>query len=201
MVMRKVAFVWFCLAVLAACREREGDRKEIPVNLDHPVVTMETSLGSIQIELYPQEAPRTVENFLAYVRDGFYDGTIFHRVVPGFVIQGGGFSADMQEKRTRPPIPNEAANGLKNSRGTLSMARTMDPNSATSQFFINLRDNAALDYRGNSAREMGYAVFGKVVSGMDVVDRIGKVATTSRGPYQDVPVQPVVIESARLSPE
>lgn len=152
-----------------------------------------TNYGKIAVELFAAEAPVTVENLLAYVDEGFYDGTIFHRVIPGFVIQGGGFTADMRQKPTRPPIASEANNGLKNERGTLSMARTSDINSATSQFFVNLQDNAVLDH---GARDHGYAVFGRVSDGMDVVDRIAAVATMGRGNHQDVPVEPVVIESA-----
>jgi peptidyl-prolyl cis-trans isomerase A (cyclophilin A) len=159
-----------------------------------PMVVFSTTLGEVTLELYPEKAPITVENFLAYVDAGFYDGTIFHRVVPGFVIQGGGFSESMEQKSTRPPIKNEADNGLKNERGTLSMARTRDVNSATSQFFISLIDNASLDH---GTRDFGYAVFARVVVGMDVVDKIAAVRTGNRGMYQNVPVQPVVIQSAR----
>jgi peptidyl-prolyl cis-trans isomerase A (cyclophilin A) len=157
------------------------------------MVVFETNYGPITIELFDDAAPVTVENFLAYVDDGFLDGTVFHRVIPGFVIQGGGFTEDMQQKKTRPPITNEADNGLKNERGTLSMARTKDINSATSQFFVNLQDNTVLDH---GARDFGYAVFAKVVAGMDVVDRIAGAATATRGMHRDVPVEPVVIESA-----
>ena len=164
----------------------------------YPVVEMATSAGVIRLELYPEKAPVTVENFLTYVRDGFYDGTIFHRVVPGFVIQGGGFTPDMTQKDTRPPIQNEADNGLKNDRGTICMARTPDPNSATSQFFINTKDNPALDFRDRSTRGWGYAVFGKVIQGMDVVDAIEKVPRTRKSGYDDVPEEPVIIESARI---
>jgi len=157
------------------------------------MVVFITNYGKITIELFPEEAPVTVENLLAYVDDGFYDGTIIHRVIPAFVIQGGGFTPDMRQKPTRSPIANEAANGLKNERGTLSMARTRDINSATSQFFINLQDNAILDH---GARDYGYAVFGRVSDGIDIVDRIASVATTTRGHHENVPVDPVVIESA-----
>jgi len=156
-------------------------------------VEVRTNRGTITVELYAKEAPVTVENFLSYVDEGFFDGTVFHRVVAGFVLQGGGFTADMQRKATRSPIKNEADNGLKNERGTLSMARTSDVDSATSQFFINLKDNAALDH---GSRDFGYAVFGRVVDGMDVVDRIATVETTSHGPHRDVPTEPVVIERA-----
>ncbi len=163
---------------------------------DAPVVEMETTLGTITIELYPDKAPETVKNFLAYVDDGFYNGLIFHRVIPGFVIQGGGFKPGMKKMATRAPIRNEAANGLKNLRGTLSMARTGVIDSATSQFFINLRDNTSLDHHGNSPRTFGYAVFARVKKGMDVVDRIAAVPTTSKGFYRDVPREDVVIVKA-----
>lgn len=165
----------------------------------NPIVEMKTSVGTISIELYPEKAPKSVDNFLQYVRDGFYNGTVFHRVVPGFVVQAGGFDKSDNQKPTRPPIPNEASNGLKNTRGTLSMARTMDPNSATSQFFINLSDNVMLDFRDPSPRGIGYAVFGKVVQGMEVVD---KMATVERAPKpyapDGSPVTPIIIESARV---
>ena len=161
-------------------------------------VLMRTSAGDLTIELYPNEAPRTVENFLQYVADGFYDGTIFHRVVRGFVIQGGGFTADMMEKDTRAPIENEATNGLMNLRGTLSMARTMDPDSATSQFFINTKDNAMLDHTEPTTRGWGYAVYGMVISGMDAVDRIEASPVVSRAGHNDVPETPIVIESATV---
>lgn len=161
-------------------------------------VLMRTSAGDLTIELYPNEAPATVRNFLQYVEDGFYDGTIFHRVVRGFVIQGGGFTADMMEKETRAPIENEARNGLMNLRGTLSMARTMDPHSATSQFFINTKDNAMLDHTSPTTRGWGYAVYGKVISGMETVDRIEASRVVSRGTFNDVPETPIVIESATV---
>jgi peptidyl-prolyl cis-trans isomerase A (cyclophilin A) len=148
------------------------------------------------VELYPEKAPKTVENFLKYVRDGHYDGTIFHRVIPGFMIQGGGFTSDMKQKPTRPPIPIESKNGLKNEVGTLAMARTSDPNSATAQFFININNNGFLNYPGQDGN--GYTVFGKVVDGMDVVNKIAGVATGNKGPHQNVPNQPVVIESAKV---
>jgi peptidyl-prolyl cis-trans isomerase A (cyclophilin A) len=158
------------------------------------MIILSTSLGDITIELFAAEAPVTVENFLQYVDDGFFNDTIFHRVIPGFVLQSGGFTADMKEKTTRPPIKNEAGNGLKNERGTLSMARTQEINSATSQFFINLKDNAFLDH---GTRDFGYAVFAKVTDGMEVVDRIASVATGNKGMHQDVPIEPVVILSAK----
>ena len=162
---------------------------------DHPRVKVDTNLGSFVIELYPEKAPKTVENFLQYVRDGFYDGTIFHRVIDGFMIQGGGFTPDFERKQTRAPILNEADNGLKNTRGTIAMARTMDPHSATSQFFINVKDNPFLNFTAKTPRGWGYAVFGKVVEGMDVVDKIRKVPTGPGGMFpKDVPQEPVIIE-------
>jgi len=162
-----------------------------------PTVSLETSKGTIVIELDAAKAPKTVANFVAYVQAGFYDGTIFHRVIPGFMIQGGGFSAVMEQKPTREPIVNEAANGLPNKRGTIAMARTADPNSATAQFFINLKDNAFLD-KANSQDGAGYCVFGHVVKGMDVVDAIAAVQTGNVGGFQNVPVQAVTIKKAAL---
>jgi cyclophilin family peptidyl-prolyl cis-trans isomerase len=158
------------------------------------MVRFETSHGSFTIELFPKEAPVTVANFLQYVDDGFFDGTIFHRIVPGFVIQGGGLTADFSNKENRDPISNEAKNGLKNSRGWLSMARTSDINSATSQFFVNLSDNAFLDH---GPRDYGYAVFGRVTEGMETIDKIAKVKTGRRKGYQDAPLEDVIITSAR----
>ena len=165
----------------------------------NPQVEMKTSLGTIVLELYPDKAPLTVENFLQYVKDGHYQGTLFHRVIPGFMIQGGGFGPDFKQKATRSPVKNEAANGLKNAMGTISMARTSDPHSATAQFFINVADNVALDFRFPTQEGYGYTVFGKVVKGMDVVYRIVKVQT-GPGPagHQNVPVKPVIIEQARV---
>ena len=164
---------------------------------ENPVVIIETSMGTIKAELYPDKAPETVKNFLRYVDEGFYDGTIFHRVVSNFVIQGGGYDVNLKEKKTRAPIKNEAANGLKNERGTLAMARTSVPDSATSQFYINVRDNHSLDYRDPSVRGIGYCVFGKVIEGMDVVDKIRKVPTSTVNGMANVPVTPVVIQSIR----
>lgn len=161
------------------------------------VVVLETSLGRIKIGLDAAKAPASVENFLSYVRAGHYDGTIFHRVIPGFMVQGGGFDADMKERSTRAPIKNESKNGRRNLRGTLAMARTNDPHSATAQFFINVKDNASLDF--GVAPGWGYAVFGEVLEGMDVVDRIVSVPTTSKGPHQNVPAKPVVITSAKVA--
>lgn len=161
----------------------------------NPVVVMETSKGTMKIELYPDKAPETVANFLRYVDDGFFDGTIFHRVIKRFMIQGGGMTADMNEKPTRAPIKNESANGLANLRGTLAMARTGDPHSATSQFFINHATNTALN-RGEQ-NEWGYCVFGKVIDGIEVVDAIAEVRTGDKGGHKNVPVEPVVIKSVR----
>jgi peptidyl-prolyl cis-trans isomerase A (cyclophilin A) len=158
------------------------------------MIRFETSHGGFTVELFAKEAPLTVANFLRYVDDGFFDGTIFHRIVPGFVIQGGGLTADFASKKTRAPIANEARNGLKNTRGWLSMARTSDINSATSQFFVNLSDNGFLDH---GPRDYGYAVFGRVTEGMEVIDKIARVATGARKGYQDAPLEDVVIVSAR----
>jgi peptidyl-prolyl cis-trans isomerase A (cyclophilin A) len=158
------------------------------------MIRFETTLGEFTVELFEKEAPVTVANFLKYIDDGFFDGTIFHRIVPGFVIQGGGFTEDMSQKRTHPTIKNEADNGLKNERGTLSMARTNDINSATSQFFVNLKDNEFLDHkRGN----FGYAVFGKVAQGMEVIDQIAGVETGRRKGHDDVPLEAVIMTSVR----
>jgi cyclophilin family peptidyl-prolyl cis-trans isomerase len=160
----------------------------------NPSILFKTSHGDITVELFEKEAPISVENFLKYVTDGFFDGTIFHRVIPGFVIQGGGLTAEFDAKQTRAPIKNEAGNGIKNARGTLSMARTNQVDSATSQFFVNLKDNAFLDH---SSGNFGYAVFGRVTDGMDVVDRIAKVKTGRHKGYDDAPLETVEIQSAR----
>jgi len=158
------------------------------------MIRFETSHGPFTVELFPKEAPATVENFLRYVDERFFDGTVFHRIVPGFVLQGGGLTADFRSKQTRAPIENEAKNALKNTRGTLSMARTSEINSATSQFFVNLSDNDFLDH---GPRDYGYAVFGRVTEGMDVIDKIARVSTGKRSGYQDAPLEDVVIVSAR----
>ena len=164
----------------------------------NPMIKMTTSLGSIEIELYPDTAPASVENFLAYVNSGFYDGTIFHRVIPGFMVQGGGFTGDMQQKSTGDPIVNEADNGLANDKGTLAMARTPDPDSATAQFFINLVDNDFLNFKSKTPQGWGYAVFGKVTSGMDVVEAMARVQTGNVGHHGDVPLEPITIEKAEV---
>ena len=176
-------------------KEQPADKSDISKT---PVVRITTSMGIIEIELNAEKAPISVENFLTYVKSGFYNGTIFHRVMPKFMIQGGGFTPDMQQKATRSPIKNEAANGLKNLRGTLAMARTPIPDSATSQFFINQKDNVSLDYRGPQPDRIGYAVFGKVTKGMDVVDKIAAVPTTWKGLNEAVPVAPVIIQSVEI---
>jgi peptidyl-prolyl cis-trans isomerase B (cyclophilin B) len=183
----------FAAAVVAA----EGGATAAPAPKP-PRVALDTSKGRIVLELDAERAPRTVENFLAYVRSGHYDGTIFHRVIDGFMIQGGGFTADMSQKPTGSPIANEADNGLKNRRGTVAMARTGDPHSATAQFFVNTVDNGFLDFHSKDPQGWGYAVFGKVVEGLDVVDAIARVPTTNKGPYQNVPVEPVVIRKAEI---
>ncbi|MAT93278.1 MAG: cyclophilin [Halioglobus sp.] len=165
------------------------------------MVIIRTTFGEITLELDAEKAPATVANFLSYARDGYYDGTIFHRVIDNFMIQGGGFDTDMQQKETAEPIENEADNGLKNDFGTIAMARTMDPHSATSQFFINVKDNDFLNHTGKTAQGWGYAVFGRVTAGDEVLDKIRAVPTGSHGPHQDVPTDPVIIESVEIVEE
>jgi len=162
------------------------------------MVTIKTSLGDIIVELDAEKAPASVENFLSYVKDGHYDGTIFHRVISNFMIQGGGFEPGMQQKETKPPVKNEANNGLTNDRYTVAMARTNDPHSATAQFFINVQDNDFLNFSSETSRGWGYAVFGRVVDGTDVVEKIKAVATGQKGPFGDVPVEDVMIESISI---
>ncbi len=164
----------------------------------NPKVELKTTLGTIVFELYPENAPKTVDNFVQYVKDGFYDGTIFHRVIPGFMAQGGGFTANFQQKPVRPAIRNEAGNGLRNAVGTVAMARTADPHSATAQFFINVAENDFLDFKSADDKGYGYTVFARVTSGMDVVQKMLQVPTATAGPHQNVPRLPVVIERARL---
>ncbi len=168
------------------------------VHAQNPQVEMRTSLGVIVIELQPENAPETVKNFLQYAKDGFYNGTIFHRVIADFMIQGGGFTPDMQQKKTRDAIKHEGGNGLRNQVGTIAMARTADPNSGTSQFFINVVDNQMLDFRGPGPQEIGYCVFGRVVKGLDVVNKIRNVDTATRAGHQNVPVQTVTIEKVTV---
>jgi len=182
----------------ATAQEKKTEKADKAEKESNPLVIFETTKGKMTIELYAKEAPISVENFLAYVNEGFYAGTVFHRVIPRFVIQGGGMDADMNRMKTHAPIKNEADNGLKNLRGTLSMARTNDPNSATSQFFINLVDNVALD---KSATSAGYAVFGKVIRGLDIMDAIAAVKTTTSGQYKDVPAQPITVTKAYVKTE
>jgi peptidyl-prolyl cis-trans isomerase A (cyclophilin A) len=164
----------------------------------NPVVLVQTNLGTIKLELFAQEAPLSVKNFLDYTTSGFYDGTVFHRVIPNFMIQGGGFTADMAQKEANAPIKNEAGNGLKNLRGTIAMARTMVVDSATAQFFINVKDNGFLNHNDKTMKGYGYAVFGKVIEGMEVVDKIAAVRTGVLRGFPDVPLSPVVIESLKV---
>ena len=186
----KLKHLWKPLVILSAAAASPA-----AMSAD-PQVDLKTSAGTIRLELYPAKAPKTVENFLQYVKDGHYNGTIFHRVIPNFMIQGGGMTPDMNQKKTRPPIPIESKNGLKNEIGTVAMARTSDPNSATAQFFINVNNNSFLDYPGQDGH--GYTVFGKVVGGMDVVNKIVSVPTGNQGMHQHVPRTPVIIESASV---
>jgi peptidyl-prolyl cis-trans isomerase A (cyclophilin A) len=168
----------------------------------NPVVVISTTQGEITLELFKEQAPVSVQNFLGYVADGFYEGTIFHRVIPRFMIQGGGYTADLVEKPTRPPILNEATNGLSNTRGTVAMARTQALRSATAQFFINVADNRAeLDHRGYSPRDFGYAVFGRVIAGMEVCDAIAAAKRQAVGTFSDLPVEPIIIEHVRIVEE
>lgn len=187
------------LSLTAAAQDADEDTDN-PFTKDLPTVILHTSMGPITIELFENEAPASTANFLEYAKSGHYDGTIFHRVIENFMIQGGGFDTEFAQKSTREPITNEADNGLSNKRGTLAMARTGMPHSATAQFFINVTDNTALDHRGTqSGRTWGYAVFGQVTEGMDVVDAIRAVETESRGPHADVPVEPIVIERVEIN--
>jgi len=183
-----------CLAGTVAIADDAKQESDVQPT-QNPTVVMSTSLGDIHIELDAGKAPLTVANFLAYVDAKHFDGTIFHRVIPNFMIQGGGFKADMAQKPARPPIKNEATNGLKNDRGTLAMARTSVVDSASAQFFVNLKDNDFLNHTAETSRGFGYAVFGKVTKGMDTVDKIAAVATGTKGGHQDVPKEPVVIKS------
>jgi len=190
----KKTFLLMALTLLATASTTQNLLAE-----GNPSAIIHTSMGDIQIELFAEEAPISVKNFINYAESGAYDGTIFHRVISHFMIQGGGFTPDMVKKPTGEPIRNEANNGLSNARGTIAMARTNDPHSATTQFFINTQDNIALNYTGEeNSRTWGYAVFGKVTSGMDVVDAIRFVETTTVPPYSDVPVEPVIIESVEI---
>jgi len=205
--MSRIALFLFSLmlGVTAGCGASEPGKQTVstapaagqPAN---PRVLIETSKGNITIELFTRNAPISTANFLNYVKTGFYDGLVFHRVIPGFMVQGGGMTPDMAEKPKNAPIQNEADNGLKNLRGTLAMARTGEPHSASSQFFINVADNAFLNHRGKSFEGWGYAVFGQVVDGMNVVDAIVAVPRGNRGPHGDVPVEPIVMKRVSLLP-
>jgi len=201
---RKLWVSGLLTAIILTCgctdqMQGNGKLERNAVNSDSNTVKLETSMGDIVIELDRQAAPVTTANFLEYAGEGFYDGTIFHRVIPSFMIQGGGHTVKMEKKKTRDPIVNEAKNGLSNKRGTIAMARQNDPDSATCQFFINHADNTPLDYVENA--RPGYTVFGKVLEGMDVVDAIAAVKTTTRNGMDDVPVEPVIIKSATIIPE
>ena len=193
--MKQLALILALAAVVAVAAAAPASAKE--KTKGNPVVVMSTNYGDMEIELYPKEAPLTVQNFFWYVDNKFYDGLVFHRVIDEFMIQGGGFTKDLVKKAGNPPIENEATNGLSNEKYTIAMARTGVVNSATSQFFINNKDNPALDHRDKTARGFGYCVFGKVIEGEKVVDKISKVATTSKNGMNDVPVKPVVIKSVR----
>ena len=164
----------------------------------NPVIEMVTSMGTVKIELYSDKAPKTVENFLQYTKDKFYDGTVFHRVIPGFMVQGGGFTPDMEQKKTREPIATEAQNGLKNETGTLAMARTPNPHSATAQFFVNVASNDFLNFTGPTQQGFGYAVFGRVTDGMEVINKMVATPTGNRSGHQNVPLKPIVIQSMRI---
>lgn len=190
-----LALVASIVAVLALGATSISAQPPAPAAKPNPRVTLDTSKGKIVVELFPDKAPLTVANFLQYVKAGFYDGVIFHRVIPDFMVQTGGFTPDMKQKPTRGQIKNESTNGLRNERGTLAMARLSEPHTASSQFFINLKNNGSLDH---SPRGWGYAVFGRVVEGMDVVDAIATVRTTTKGPHGDVPVEPVIIKKASV---
>ncbi len=190
-------FKSFLVILLTALATNIHAASSAPTNTS-PTVVFETSQGNFTVELYPEKAPKTVANFLQYVKDGFYENTIFHRVINRFMIQGGGFERDMTEKNTRAPIVNEAGNGLLNEVGTIAMARTMDPDSATAQFFVNLNDNQFLNYTRPDPESIGYCVFGKVTSGLDVIQKIGVVQTTFIGRNADVPVKAITIKSVKL---
>ena len=192
--MQRVIFILGCFIAIGCIVSISNAEEKGKV--DTPRVRLETNYGNIVLELNPQAAPKTVENFLRYVREGFYDGTVFHRVIRGFMIQGGGFTKDMQRKPAQKTVINEADNGLKNQRGTIAMARTSDPHSASSQFFINTVNNDSLNYKEKTNRGWGYCIFGKVVKGMDIVDTIENLPTFVKSGRRDVPVSPVILEHA-----
>lgn len=190
--MRRTLLLLLALSLTAGFSDAMSEQNQ------NPQVQIKTNKGTIVLELYAEQAPKTVENFLAYVKDGFFDGTIFHRVIPGFMIQGGGFTPEMDQKPTKAPVQNEANNGLKNERGTIAMARTPDPHSATAQFFINVKNNDFLNFSSETQQGWGYAVFGRVAEGIDVVDAIVAVPTGRHGMHQDVPVEPVIMEQISI---
>lgn len=194
--LKKILITMAC-AIPILCAGGAGAAEQAALN---PVVLMETSMGKVKLELFAKEAPLSVKNFLDYATSGFYDGTLFHRVIPNFMIQGGGFTSDLNQKQTGPPIKNEADNGLKNRTGTLAMARTMVVDSATAQFFINVANNAFLDHRDKTSQGYGYAVFGRVKEGMDVVEKIAAVKTGTQKGFRDVPSAPVIIRSMKPLP-
>ena len=193
----KIARIAAVLAVAAVATAAPAFAEKKKAEVSNPVVVMETSKGTVKIELWKDKAPVTVKNFLRYVDEKFYDGTVFHRVITNFMIQGGGFTPDMKKKKPHSPIENEAKSDVKNVRGTVAMARTNVINSATAQFFVNVVDNKFLDHKDETARGFGYAVFGKVIEGMDVVDKIRNVKTTTKGSYRNVPAEAVEIKSIR----
>ncbi len=194
MIKNFIFLVLVLFSTLSFATEKKMSEKQSKVKLS-------TNLGDIVIQLDTEKAPATAENFITYVKEGFYDGTIFHRIIPGFMAQGGGFDTDFAQKKTGSPIKNEADNGLKNDRGTLAMARTSDPDSATAQFFINYKNNDFLNYSSPTPNGWGYAVFGSVVEGMEVVDKMAEAPTTTRGGHQDVPVNDIIIEKAEIVAE
>lgn len=196
--LKTVKMVFFSLCLMLSLSLLASKVEAAPK--DQPVVKIETNMGNIVVELDESKAPLTTQNFLKYVESGHYEGTIFHRVIRDFMIQGGGLTSDMKDKPTRAPIKNEANNGLHNRKYTIAMARTSDPHSATAQFFINTANNSNLDYRGSNEQDWGYAVFGRVISGKEVVDKIERVATTSRGMHKDVPISPIVIRKISIMP-
>ena len=195
-----IAALPLALIALASCTSDDSEVKTEPSLVTHTTATLKTSMGTIVVALDGDKAPQSVTNFVGYAQAGGYDGTIFHRVIPGFMIQGGGFDENMDKRITRAPVKNESDNGVSNTRGSIAMARTPDPHSATNQFFINLIDNAFLDHGAQGANSWGYAVFGEVVEGLEVVDKIENVATTQVGSYSDVPKTPILIISVLIEP-
>lgn len=203
-IMGMISFASLCFSSntedLEQMSEQSSSASQSTKTQQHPIVLLKTTMGDIKIELYSDKAPVTVKNFLQYVKDGFFDHTIFHRVIDGFMIQGGGFTKDLQQKTTRASIQNEADNGLSNKVGTIAMARTSDINSATAQFFVNVTDNPFLDFRSKNPREYGYTVFGRVIEGMDVVNKIKKAKTGTTGPFENVPLETIeIIEAKQVS--